>query len=47
MTVGTEAYTNAVRSANEAAMELLETNKNLKYEIKDGRIVIDPESMAE
>ena len=45
--IGTEEYANAVRDANEAAMQLLETNKNLAYEIKDGQVIIDEESLKQ
>jgi hypothetical protein len=36
LTKGTEEYQNAVKEANNAAMELLATNDNLKYTIEDG-----------
>ena len=45
LTKGTQEYQNAVHAANEAAIELLETNKNLVYTIQDGQIVIDKDSL--
>ena len=47
LTQGTQAYQDAVLSANEAAMQLLETNKNLAYTIENGQIVIDEDSLKE
>ena len=47
LTQGTEDYTKAVQEANNAAMQLLETNRNLSYEIKDGQIIIDPDSIKQ
>ena len=42
LTKGTEEYKDAVRNANNEAIKLLNTYKNLKYEINDeGLIVID------
>jgi hypothetical protein len=47
LTKGTEEYKEAVRQANNAAIELLNTYKNLKYEINDeGLIVIDEAGLA-
>ena len=45
LTKGTQEYEDAVRTANEAAMQLLETNDNLAYTIEDGQIVIDEQSL--
>ena len=45
LTKGTQEYKQAVYEANQAAMALLETNKNLSYEVIDGRIVIDKHSL--
>lgn len=47
LTKGTTAYQEALLQANEAAGELLATNKNLKYTIEDGKIVIDEESLEQ
>lgn len=47
LTQGTEEYANAILTANDAAMQLLETNKNLKYEIVNGQVIIDPDSIKE
>jgi hypothetical protein len=47
LTKGTEEYKDAVREANEAAIELLNTHKDLKYEINsEGLIVINDEDLA-
>ena len=46
LTKGTQEYQEAVFKANQAAMDLLATNKNLKYEVKDGLIVFDEASLA-
>ena len=47
LTKGTEEYKEAVLQANNAAVELLNTYKNLKYEINDeGLIVIDEAGLA-
>ena len=46
LTKGTEDYKDAVRKANDEALELLKTHKNLKYEINsEGLIVIDEEDL--
>ena len=47
LTKGTVAYQEALIQANEAAGELLATNKNLKYTIEDGKIVIDEDSLKQ
>ena len=47
LTRGTEEYAEAIRTANDAAMELLETNQNLSYEIKDGQVVINEDSIKQ
>lgn len=47
LTKGTVAYQEALMQANEAAGELLATNKNLKYTIEDGKIVIDEDSLEQ
>jgi hypothetical protein len=47
LTKGTVAYQEALLQANEAAGELLATNKNLKYTIEDGKIVIDENSLEQ
>ena len=47
LTKGTVAYQEALMQANEAAGELLATNKNLKYTIEDGKIVIDEKSLEQ
>jgi hypothetical protein len=42
LTKGTEEYKNAIREANNEAVKLINTHKNLKYEINDdGLIEID------
>ena len=41
LTKRTQEYQQAVYEANQAAMALLETNKNLSYDIVDGRITFD------
>ena len=46
LTKGTKEYQEAVFKANQAAMDLLATHKNLKYEVKDGLIVFDETSLA-
>lgn len=45
LTKGTQEYEDAVKAANDAAMELLATNDNLAYTIENGQIVIDEESL--
>jgi hypothetical protein len=45
LTKGTEEYAEAVRNANDVAMQLLETNKDLSYEIVNGQVIIDEESL--
>ena len=47
LTRGTVAYQEALMQANEAAGELLATNKNLKYTVEDGKIVIDKDSLEQ
>lgn len=42
---GTNEYQKALLNANNTALELINTYKNLEYETKDGLIVIDPDSM--
>ena len=46
MTEGTDEYREAVKKANEAAMELIETNGNLAYKIENGQIIVDEQSLA-
>ena len=41
LTKGTQEYQQSVYEANQAAMALLETNKNLSYDIVDGRITFN------
>ena len=41
LTKGTKEYKQAVFEANQAAMALIESNKNLKYSVKDGIITFD------
>jgi uncharacterized phage infection (PIP) family protein YhgE len=43
---GTKEYKEAAKKANEEAMALLDTNKNLKYEIVDGIIQFDDASLS-
>lgn len=45
LTKGTVEYQQAVLEANEQAMALLETNKDLQYTVKDGVIQIDEDSL--
>lgn len=45
LTKGTAEYADALQSANEDAMELLETNKNLSYSVEGGLIIIDSEDL--
>lgn len=47
LTKGTVEYQEALMQANEAAGELLATNKDLKYTVQDGKIVIDEDSLEE
>ena len=48
LTKGTEEYTEALFNANEKALELISTNKNLQYHVDtNGLIVIDSDSLAE
>lgn len=41
LTKGTKEYADAVYKANQAAMELIESNENLKYNIEDGIITFE------
>ena len=41
LTKGTKEYSQAVYEANQVAMSLIETNKDLKYSVKDGVITFD------
>ena len=45
LTKGTEEYADAVKNANNAAQQLLDTNQNLDYTIQNGQIVIDEQSL--
>jgi hypothetical protein len=47
MTKGTNEYNNALMQANDSAMELIKHYKDLKYDIEEGLIVIDEESLAD
>ena len=47
LTKGTVAYQEALLQANEAASELLATNKDLTYTIENGQIVIDKDSLEQ
>ena len=45
LTKGTTEYKEALIASNKAALELIQKHKNLKYEMKDGAIVIDEDSL--
>ena len=45
LTKGTTEYKEALIESNKAALELIQKHKNLKYEMKDGAIVIDEDSL--
>ena len=47
LTKGTVEYQEALLAANDAAAELIATNKNLDYTIQDGQMVIDPDSLED
>lgn len=45
LTKGTDEYKEAVRKANEEALELLKTHKNLRYTVEDGLIKINEDDL--
>jgi formylmethanofuran dehydrogenase subunit A len=47
LTKGTTEWKDKTFEANEEAMKLLETYDTLSYTMKDGRIVIDEDELAE
>lgn len=47
LTKGTTEYKEALIESNKAALELIQKHKNLKYEMKDGAIVIDEDSLEQ